>query len=113
MERLEPITFLPNPHIKANNLDYVEPVKVYSNLFEIKLKKEIKMYQYPFEVNPEIAKENMIIRKKLFKGPQREVKSIYGIFLIDGDSLYSLNKVEDVKIFKTTLRVKKKLTNIK
>ena len=109
MESLEPIKFLPNPQIKANKLDYVEPVKVYSNLFEIKLTKEIKMYQYPFEVNPEIAKENMIIRKKLFKGPQREVKSIYGIFLIDGDSLYSLNKVEDVKIFKTTLRVKKKI----
>ena len=106
MEILKPIDFLPNPHINGNNLDYVDPVKVYANLFEIKLTKAIKMYQYPFEINPEIAQENMLIRKKLFEEPHRQIKSVYGIFLIDGDSLYSLEKVEEVKIFKTSLRIK-------
>ena len=46
MENLKPINFLPNPHIKGKTLDYVKPVGVYANLFEMKFTKETKMYQY-------------------------------------------------------------------
>jgi len=107
MESQKTIDFLPNPKIKAN----FDQVKVYANLFGIRLTKEIKMYQYPFEVNPEIAKENIPIRQKLFKEPYKQVKSKYGFFLIDGDSLYSLEKVEEIQIFDTTLRIKKEKIN--
>ena len=40
MEGLKPINFLPNPHIKGKALDYVKPVGVYANLFEMKLQKK-------------------------------------------------------------------------
>ena len=62
MEITKPINYLPNPKIKAKSLKYDE-VGIYANLFEIKLTKDIKMYQYPFEVKPEIAKENIPIRQ--------------------------------------------------
>ena len=106
MENLKPINFLPNPHIKGKTLDYVKPVGVYANLFEMKFTKEIKMYQYPYEVIPEISKDNMKIRKELFIEPQRQLKEKYGLFLIDSDSIYSLEKVDDINVVKTSLRLK-------
>ena len=106
MENLKPINFLENPHIKAKNLDYVEPVGVYANLFEIRFTKEIKMYQYPYEVIPEIAKENKHITQKLFIEPQKQLKAKYGLFLIDSDSLYSLEKIDEITIVSTSLRLK-------
>ena len=112
MEITKPINYLPNPKIKAKSLKYDE-VGIYANLFEIKLTKDIKMYQYPFEVKPEIAKENIPIRQKLFREPQRQIKVDFGFFLIDGDSLYSLKKVDDTKIYETNLRVKKELIDYK
>ena len=106
MEGLKPINFLPNPHIKGKALDYVKPVGVYANLFEMKFTKEIKMYQYPYEVIPEISKENMKIRRELFIEPQRQLKAKYGLYLIDSDSIYSLEKVDDINVVKTSLRLK-------
>ena len=106
MENLKPINFLPNPHIKGKTLDYVKPVGVYANLFEMKFTKEIKMYQYPYEVIPEISKDNMKIRKELFIEPQRQLKAKYGLYLIDSDSMYSLEKVDDINVVKTSLRLK-------
>ena len=106
MENLKPINFLPNPHIKGKTLDYVKPVGVYANLFEMKFTKEIKRYQYPYEVIPEISKDNMKIRKELFIEPQRQLKAKYGLYLIDSDSIYSLEKVDDINVVKTSLRLK-------
>jgi aubergine-like protein len=106
MENLKLINFLPNPHIKGKTLDYVKPVGVYANLFEMKFTKEIKMYQYPYEVIPEISKDNMKIRKELFIEPQRQLKAKYGLYLIDSDSMYSLEKVDDINVVKTSLRLK-------
>ena len=106
MENLKPINFLPNPHIKGKTLDYVKPVGVYANLFEMKFTKEIKMYQYPYEVIPEISKDNMKIRKELFIEPQRQLKAKYGLYLIDSDSMYSFEKVDDINVVKTSLRLK-------
>ena len=43
-------------HINAKSLDYIEQqVGIYANLFEIKLTKPLKIYEYAYEVNPEIA----------------------------------------------------------
>ena len=104
METLKEINFLPNPHIKGKSLDYAKTVQVYANLFEMKFTKEITMYQYPYEVLPKIANDNMIIRRKLFIEPQRQLKAKYGLYLIDSDSLYSLEKVDEINIVKTSLK---------
>ena len=107
MESIKPINFLQNPHIDGKSLDYVKPVNIYANLFRIKLSKELKIYQYPFEVKPEIG-SGALIRRNLFRKPYRELKAKYGVFFIDGDSLYSLKKVEEIQNVKSTLRMKKK-----
>lgn len=41
----------------------------------------------------------------------KQVKAKYGLFLIDSDSLYSLEKIDEVNIFKTSLRLKNELNN--
>mgnify|MGYP002626539984 CR=1 FL=1 len=107
MENKKGIDFLTNPHIKGEKLDYVEPVKIYANLFEIKLTKEIQLYQYPYEVKPKIEEGNNYIRQKIFRNRYKEIKEKYGVFFISGDSLYSLNKVDELPKFKSTLRLKK------
>ena len=104
METLKEINFLPNPHIKGKSLDYAKTVQVYANLFEMKFTKKITMYQYPYEVLPKIANDNMIIRRQLFIEPQRQLKVKYGLYLIDSDSLYSLEKVDEINIVKTSLK---------
>ena len=107
METKKEIDFLTNPHINGKKLNYVEPVNIYANLFEIKLTKELQLYQYPYEVKPKIEEGNIYIRQKLFKNRYKEIKEKYGFFFISGDSLYSLNKVENITIFKSILRLKK------
>lgn len=107
METGKQIAFLPNPHINGNSLNYAKPVRIYANLFEIKLTKELKVYQYPYEVTPKIVEGNFSIRRKLFMKCNRELKKIYDVFFISGDSLYSLNKVGEIKIVDSTLKVKK------
>ena len=105
METLKPINFLQNPHINAKSLDYIEQqVGIYANLFEIKLTKPLKIYEYAYEVNPEIADENIQIRQKLFKVGYRELKSKYGSFFVSGNSLYSFKKVEEIYIIKARLK---------
>ena len=107
MEIQNQINFLENPKIKASSLDYVEPVKVYANLFEIKLTKQLVLYQYPYEVTPQISEGNVSIRKKIFKMPHKQLKEKYGVYFISGDSLYSLKKVEEIVIVKSSLPLKK------
>ena len=101
MEIFKQINLLQNPHISAKSLDYVKPVNIYINLFEIKFAKEIKMYMYPFIINPTIDVFELKIRKNLFKEIHEQILNIYGIYLIDGNSLYSLQKVEESHTFMT------------
>ena len=113
METTKQIAFLPNPHINLNSSPIYKPVKIYANLFEIKLTKELKVYQYPYKLTPKIEEGNFSIRRKLFRVCNRELKKIYGVFFISGDSLYSLNKVEEIKIFCSCSRVKKEKIDYK
>ena len=113
METAKQIAFLPNPHINGNSSPIYKPVNIYANLFEIKLTKELKVYQYPYKLTPKIEEGNFSIRRKLFRVCNRELKKIYGVFFISGDSLYSLNKVEEIKIFCSCSRVKKEKIDYK
>ena len=101
MESISPITFLSKPIINPKNLKYIEQSKsVYANLYQIKLSKELTVYQYPFSVSPNIAPGDSRIRSILFKSCNKELKNTYGECLISGDSLYSLKKVDEIKLFK-------------
>ena len=104
------ITFLPKPKIDPKKLKYITNTKqVYANLYEIILTKDILIYQYPFEVSPKIEAGDSKIRQALFKGCNRQLKSIYGECLISGDSLYGSKKVEEPKTVKSNIELKGKM----
>jgi len=47
-----------------------------------------------------------ILRKIIFKGCNRQLKTIYGECLISGDSIYGLNKVSEPKSVKSLINNK-------
>jgi aubergine-like protein len=107
MESISPITFLSKPIINPKNLKYIEQIKsVYANLYQIKLSKELTVYQYPFSVSPNITPGDSRIRSILFKSCNKELKNTYGECLISGDSLYSLKKINEIKSFKSNTYLK-------
>ena len=109
MESLKEINFLQKPKMKVENLNYIQNKKnVYANLYEIKIHKELKLFQYPFHVTPQINEADMRIREKLFKAAGKKLKSIYGDCFISGDSLYSMKKIEEVKTVNCALYLKGK-----
>ena len=59
MESTPTIQYLKKPHIKGDSLPFLkkgnESKDVYVNLFEINIKKPLKLYQYPFSTDPEIG----------------------------------------------------------
>ena len=73
------IQFLQKPEINPEELDYLEKghKDVYANLFEIKIKKNLKLYQYPLSVFPDIGKGDYRIRNMLFKSCSKNLKKIY------------------------------------
>ena len=50
-----------------------ESKKVYANLYEIVLSKDLKLYQYPFEVAPKIEAGDIKIRDILCRSAFREL----------------------------------------
>ena len=109
MEDIKVINFLPKP-----NIDYEKSKiwnnkkKVYANLFEIILKKDIKLFQYPYKVTPEIEDGDIRIRDKLFLALYKKMKKDYGHCFISGNLLYSMKKVEELKNYKCLLTLKGK-----
>ena len=71
------INFLTKPVIDPKKLKYVKSSKkVYANLYEIFLNKTIKVYQYPFKVDPEIEAGDTSIREIIRKSAFRELKKL-------------------------------------
>ena len=109
MENLKTINFLEKPKINANSLNYIQNSKdVYANLYEIKISKELKLFQYPFHVTPQINEADFRIRDKLFKAAGKKLKVIYGDCFISGDSLYSMKKIEEPKVVTCNIYLKGK-----
>ena len=101
---IKDINFLKKQVIKAENLKYVLNTKdVYANLYEIKLTKELKLFQYPFTVVPQIEAGDIRIREKLFKTLRRQLRAIYDDCFVSGDCLYSMKKVNENKVIKCSL----------
>ena len=106
-----PIQYLTKPKIKGDNLKYVRNNKeIYVNLFQIIIKKPLKLFQYPYSISPEVDASDLRIRNKLFKycsiGEKKDKKKLrdfYGECFISGDSLYGMNEVKESKYFKCKL----------
>ena len=109
METEKKIDFLPKP-----NIDYEKSKiwnnkkKVYANLFEITLHKDIKLFQYPYKVTPEIEDGDLRIREKIFGVLYKRMKGEFGHYFVSGNLLYSMNKVEELKTYKCFITLKGK-----
>ena len=103
------INFLEKPKINVKNLDYIEkdPVKIYVNLYEIFLNKDLTLYQYPFSINPEPKEIDEKKMRYLFKNCSRELKSIFKNFFISGKSLYSSEEIKEIRNVKSFLYLQK------
>ena len=109
MEDTKIINFLEKPKINAKSLNYIQNSKdVYANLYEIKITKELKLFQNPFHVTPQINEADFRIRDKLFKAAGKKLKAIYGDCFISGDSLYSMKKITEPKTITCSLYLKGK-----
>ena len=70
---LNSIKFNKDKCVKNGLLDKTENIKLYSNLYPIKFKKNIEICEYPFIINPECHEESVILKilrqvsPKLFK----------------------------------------------
>ena len=107
METIDDVNFLTKPNLKTENLKYIlNSKKVYANLYEIIIKKELKLYQYPFSVSPQITEGDIRMREKLFKACNKKLKPIYGDCFISGDSLYTMKKVSEAQIVKCAIHLK-------
>ena len=102
------INFLPKPEIDPKKLKYiVNSKRVYANLYEIFLTKTLKIYQYPYKVEPEVEAGDFTIRNKIYKSCYLNLKAIFGECLISGDSLFGTKKIEEMKDVKTAIYNKK------
>ena len=109
MDLLNDINFLPKPRLEPNKLTYIQSSKtLYVNLFELRIRKEIRIFCYPYTVYPQIEDGDIIMRRELFKACQRNLYSIYGLCFISGNVLYGLKKVDEPKIIQVRLLPKGK-----
>ena len=108
METLPEIKYLKKPDINVSKLSYIKPEEkeIYVNLFQINIKKPLKLFQYPFEIIPEIDPADLVIRSRIFKyakiGQKKEAKrpkDFYGECFISGDSLYGMEEVNIPQTF--------------
>ena len=107
MEENLKINFLPKPEINYKKLKFWKNTKkVYANLFEIKLNKDIRLFQYPYKVTPEIEDGDLRMREKLFKALSRKLRPVYGHFFISGNILFAMKKIDEPKTFKCSLHLK-------
>ena len=111
--------YLPKPKIKGDNLPYVnknQTKDIYVNLFQIIIKKPLKLFQYPFSVSPEIQAGDLRVLKKIFKycgvgdkKDRKKLKDFYGECFIFGESLYGLKEVKEAKNFTCNLHLDGKI----
>jgi len=95
------IEFLKKPYINIKNLDYIISSKsVYANLYKIKLRKDLALYQYPFNIYPPLENGDTETKDLLFKECSKLFERIFGNYFISGEFLYSIIKINETKIFK-------------
>ena len=103
------LQLLPKPDIKYDDLKYIVGKKeIYVNIFEFSTIKDLKLYKYPFQINPPVEQNAYKLIQTIFKVRYKDIFSKYGIFTISGDSLFSMNKIEQPNTFKSIVYFKGK-----
>ena len=98
------ITYLTKPNIDYSKLSYITDLKeIYVNLFEFNIKKDLKLYKYPFSITPEIDISMTKMKQNILNKCIINIKQIYGLFVISGDSIFSMQKIETINNFKSVI----------
>jgi len=102
------LTVLGNPQL-PDNLSYITNKKdVYVNLFKITLKKNLTLYEYPFQITPEINESNELLKNRIFKRGYKKIKKVYGECFQSGNFIYSLKEVKEQQNFEIIFYLKDK-----
>lgn len=110
MELSKEINFLAKPEINIEKLKYIikDKIKIYVNLYEIFLSKDLKLSQYPFSITPEPDENDSKLMKYIYNGFYRQAKSIFKNFFINNKILYSPETITEIKSLKSIIFYKDK-----
>ena len=82
-------------------MDYIISSKsLYANLYKIKLRKDLALYQYPLNIYPPLENGDTKTKDLLFKECSKLFERIFGYYFISGEFLYSIIKINETKTFK-------------
>lgn len=77
------LQLLSKPDIKYDKLKYiVDKKEIYVNIFEFSTIKDLKLYKYPFQINPPVEQDAYKLIQTIFKVRYKDIFSKYGIFTI-------------------------------
>ena len=103
------LQLLPKPNIKYENLNYIiDKKEIYVNLFEFSTLKDLKLFKYHFSITPPVESNAFKLKEKIIKVSSKNLRDTYGIFTISGDSLYSMNKIDQPNTFNAMVYFKGK-----
>ena len=89
--------FLAKPSMSAKDLPYVKGNKlIYVNLFKISITKNWVFYQYPITFEPEVAFNNMRMKRALYNQVEAKIKSIYGECFLAGDTIFAFKEISEL-----------------
>ena len=110
MELPKEINFLAKPEINIEKLKYItkDKIKIYANLYEIFLSKDLKLSQYPFSITPEPDESDSKLMKYIYNGIYRQAKAIFKNFFINNKILYSPETITEIKSLKSLIFYKDK-----
>jgi aubergine-like protein len=92
---LPDLEFLDNPQM--TKLKYTEKkVSLYSNLYQISLRKNYILYEYAVKFQHEDLHLSTLLKRKVFSKISAQVTEKYGVYLFTGDSLFTTLEVKDV-----------------
>ena len=98
---LDKVKFIKNQCAKRQLLEETENVMLYSNLYPIKFTKEINIYEYSFNIFPEVHEENVIL--KIFRDASKEIFKTYWYYYRSGPTFFALKEVNQTKEFKVSV----------
>ena len=90
--------------VESNLIEETEDTMLYSNLYPIKFNRDIDIYEYRFEIEPEPHEENVIL--KIFRESSKDIFEKYGYYYRSGPTFFALKEVNQPQVFKNTIHDK-------
>ena len=74
---------------------------VYTNLYPIEFTKDITIFKYAFEIEPECHEENIIL--KILRNKSYDLFETYGYYYRSGNNIYALKKIDNIRQFRSLI----------